>query len=105
VALSRARGGRVSHRLDATTVEGWTPLSLANGLSYSDFYKAQTHTADRLRALMRARGLDTEGHDIDPYVCLDCFQTRPDQVRAAIERDQRMEAEFAAAQQTERAPR
>ena len=89
-------------RLDATTVEGWTPLALANGLSYSDFYKAQTHTADRLRALMRARGLDTDGHDVDPSVCLDCFQTRPDQVRAAIERDQRMEAEFAAAQQTER---
>ena len=36
--------------LDARTVEGWTPLALANGLSYSDFFKAQTHTADRLRA-------------------------------------------------------
>ena len=33
--------------LDARTVEGWTPLALANGLSYSDFFKAQTHTADR----------------------------------------------------------
>ena len=50
-----------------------------------------------------ARGLDTEGHLVDPPVCLDCFQTRPDQVRSAIERDQRMEAEFAAAQ-TEREP-
>ncbi len=83
-------------RLDATTVEGWTPLALANGLSYSDFYKAQTHTADRLRALMAARGLETDGHDIDPSVCLDCFQTRPDQVRAARARDARMEAAFAA---------
>ena len=83
-------------RLDATTVEGWTPLALANGLSYSDFYKAQTHTADRLRALMAARGLETGGHHIDPSVCLDCFQTRPDQVRAARARDARMEAAFAA---------
>ena len=82
--------------VDARTVEGWTPLALANGLSYSDFFKAQAHTADRLRALMEARGLDTAGHDIDPAVCLDCFQTRPDQVRAAIARDERMAAELAA---------
>ena len=82
--------------LDARTVEGWTPLALANGLSYSDFFKAQAHTADRLRVLMEARGLDTAGHDVDPAVCLDCFQTRPDQVRAAIARDERMAAELAA---------
>ena len=84
-------------RLDATTVEGWTPLALANGLSYSDFYKSQTRTADRLRQLMRARWLATDGHHVDPSVCLDCFQTRPDQVRAAIERDERMATAFAAA--------
>ena len=82
--------------LDARTVEGWTPLALANGLSYSDFFKAQAHTADRLRALMGARGLDAAGHDVDPAVCLDCFQTRPDQVRAVIARDERMAAELAA---------
>ncbi len=69
-------------RLDARTVEGWTPLALANGLSYSDFYKAQTQTADRLRELMQARGLATDGHHVDSSVCLDCFQTRPDQVRS-----------------------
>ena len=82
--------------LDARTIEGWTPLALADGLSYSDFLKAQTHTADRLRALMKARGLDTAGHVVDPAVCLDCFQTRPDQVRAAIARDEQMAAELAA---------
>ncbi|MEE2635734.1 MAG: ankyrin repeat domain-containing protein [Acidobacteriota bacterium] len=83
-------------KLDAKTVEGWTPLALANGLSYSDFYKAQVHTADRLRELMQVRGLETAGHGIDPSVCLDCFQTRPDQVRAAIVRDGKMAAELAA---------
>jgi len=31
-----------------------------------------------------------------PSVCLDCFQTRPDQVRAAIARDTKMAAELAA---------
>ena len=82
--------------LDARTVEGWTPLAIANGLSYSDFFKAQAHTADLLRELMVARGLSAEGHLVDPLVCLDCYQTRPDQVRAAIERDRRMAAELAA---------
>ena len=67
--------------LDARTVEGWTPLAFANGLSYSDFHKAQTHTADLLRNLMTASGLSIEGHVVDPLVCLDCYQTRPDQVR------------------------
>ena len=83
--------------LDARTVEGWTPLAIANGLSYSDFFKAQAHTADRLRELMAARGLSGEGHVVDPLVCLDCYQTRPDQVRAARERDRRMAVELAAA--------
>ena len=82
--------------LDARTVEGWTPLAVANGLSYSDFFKAQAHTADRLRELMAARGLSTEGHVVDPLVCLDCYQTRPDQVRDARERDRRMAAALAA---------
>ena len=83
--------------LDARTVEGWTPLAIANGLSYSDFFKAQVHTADLLRELMTARGMSTGGHVVDPLVCLDCYQTRPDQVRDAIERDRRMAAELAAA--------
>ncbi|MCY4633512.1 MAG: ankyrin repeat domain-containing protein [Acidobacteria bacterium] len=82
--------------LDARTVEGWTPLAIANGLSYSDFFKAQAHTADLIRELMADRGLSIEGHVVDPLVCLDCYQTRPDQVRDAIERDRRMAAELAA---------
>ena len=56
------------------------------------------NTAELLKKLMEARGLSTEGHAIDPKVCFDCLQTRTDQARAAIERDRRMEAEFAAAQ-------
>ena len=34
---------------------------------------------------------------VDPLVCLDCYQTRPDQVRDARERDRRMAAALAAA--------
>ena len=40
--------------------------------------------------------LSTEGHVVDPLVCLDCYQTRPDQVRDARERDRRMAAALAA---------
>ncbi|MGE3508062.1 MAG: ankyrin repeat domain-containing protein [Vicinamibacterales bacterium] len=83
-------------RLDARDVRGWTPLAIANGLSYSDFFKQQVHTAKLLRELMHARGLSTDGHVIDARVCHDCLQTRSDQARAVVERDRRMEAEFAA---------
>ena len=78
----------------AKTVEGWTLLAIANGLSYSDFHKAQAHTADLLRNLMTTSGLSIEGHVVDPLVWPDCYQTRPDQVRDARERDRRMAEEF-----------
>ena len=45
--------------------------------------------------LMRARGLSTGGQAADGTECLDCIQTHGDQARAVIERDERMEAEFA----------
>jgi ankyrin repeat protein len=82
--------------LDAKDQHGWTPLAVANGLSYTDFYKEQVHTAALLRTLMQAKGLPTEGHRVDSKVCYDCLQTRGDQARAVVERDQKMEADFAA---------
>ena len=81
-------------RLDAQTVQGWTPLAVANGLSYSDFYKVQRHTAELLTELMEAQGLSTEGHAVPGSVCYDCLQTRADQIRAWIEREERMEKAF-----------
>jgi ankyrin repeat protein len=86
-------------KLDAKDSRGWTPLAIANGLTYTDFFKQQPHTADLLTRLMKAQGLPTEGHAVDAQVCFDCLQTRTDQARAAIERDQKMEAEFAKQQQ------
>jgi len=49
---------------------------------------------DLLRNLMTESGLSIEGHVVDPLVCLDCYQTRPDQVRDAREWDRRMTEEF-----------
>ena len=82
--------------LTALTDDGWSPLAIARGLSYSDFYKAQVHTAVRFEELMQARGLDTEGeaHVVPGSVCFDCLQTRRDQTRSVAERDEWMEANF-----------
>jgi ankyrin repeat protein len=81
-------------RLDARDTRGWTALAIANGLSYSDFYKEQVKVADLLRQLMTAKGLSTEGHVVDAKVCFDCLQTRSDLARGVVERDRKMEAEF-----------
>jgi hypothetical protein len=87
-------------RLDAKDMRGWTALAIANGLSYSDFFKEQVKVADLLRQLMTAQGLSTEGHVVDAKVCFDCLQTRSDLARAVVERDKKMEAEFNAAGST-----
>ena len=82
--------------LDARTADGWSPLAIARGLSYSDFYKAQVHTAARIEELMTARRIDTEGeaHRVPGSVCYDCLQTRRDQIRFVADRDEKMEAAF-----------
>ena len=82
-------------KLDARDRNGWTPWAIANGFSYSDFYKAQKHTAELLARYLEEQGLPT-GEPIPGSVCFDCLQTRLDQARAVRERDARMEAEFAA---------
>ena len=81
--------------LDARDRHGWTPLTIATGISYGDVFKQQPQTAKLIEQLMTARGLSTEGQAADGTECLDCVQTHSDQARAALERDQRMEAEFA----------
>ena len=85
-------------KLDAKDTRGWTPLFIANGLSYGDVFKQQPQTARLLEKLMTARGLSIEGQVSEGTECLDCIQTHPDQAKAALERDVRMEAEFAAEQ-------
>lgn len=82
-------------RLDAKDTRGWTPLMIANGLSYSDFFKEQKHTAELMARLMKERGISTENSKIEASVCFDCLQTHGDQSRGVADRDRRMEAEFA----------
>ncbi|MBL4820402.1 MAG: ankyrin repeat domain-containing protein, partial [Gammaproteobacteria bacterium] len=82
--------------MNALTDDGWSPLAFARGFSYSDFYKAQVHTATRLEEHMRNRELDTEGeaHHVPGSVCYDCIQTRSDQILSVTTRDEWMEANF-----------
>ena len=82
-------------KLDAKDRNGWTPWAIAWGFSYSDFYKAQRHTAELLARFHEEQGLPT-GDPIPGSVCFDCLQTRADQAQAVRDRDERMEAEFAA---------
>ena len=82
--------------LTALTEDGWSPLAFARGFSYTDFYKAQLHTAARMEALMLSQGLDTESeeHYVPGEVCYDCLQTRSDQIQAMRIRDRWMEENF-----------
>jgi len=82
-------------KLDPHDIRGWTPFTVANGISYGDVFKQQPQTAKLLIDLLRARGLSTEGQAADGTECLDCIQTHEDQARGVLERDKRMEAEFA----------
>ena len=84
--------------LDARTDLGYSPLAVADGFSYSDFYKAQKHTAALLRRIMEARGIPTggEGHAIPGTLCFDCLQTRRDQIEERVAWEAELEAEFRA---------
>ena len=84
--------------LDARTDLGYSPLAVADGFSYSDFYKAQKHTAALLRKLMEDRGIPAggEGHAIPGTLCFDCLQTRRDQIEERVAWEAELEAEFRA---------
>ena len=87
--------------MDARTELGYSPLAIADGFSYSDFYKAQKHTAALLRDLMEARGIPTggAGHAIPGTLCYDCLQTRGDQIADRVRWEAELEAEFNAQQE------
>jgi ankyrin repeat protein len=84
-------------RLDAKDKRGWTPYTVANGIAYGDVFKQQPQTAKLLKELVEARGGSVAGQAADGTECLDCIQTHQDQAQAALERDRKMEAEFAKA--------
>jgi ankyrin repeat protein len=52
-------------RLDAKNAMGWMPLRIADGVTYTGFFKQQRQTATLLRQAMRARGMEVEEKGID----------------------------------------
>jgi hypothetical protein len=48
---------------------GWSALAIARGLTYTDFYKDQPHTAALLHRLMEATGISTDGHVVEATAC------------------------------------
>jgi uncharacterized protein len=90
--------GETSPDADAPIENGWTPLAIANGFSYADFYSQQPRAIELLRTLMQARGLSIDNQVINPRACLDCIQTGSAASRAFFyEREKRAQA-LAAAQ-------
>ena len=86
---------RSGAKLDARDSRGWTPLTVANGIKFDCFYKAQPETAALLERYMKQAGLATSDQIADGTECLDCLGTHPELVRARNERIRKLEAEFA----------
>ena len=63
-------------RLGVKNDRGWTPLMIANGAAWAEFYKEYPEVADVLRRLMTERGLSTEDQIGDQVTCKDCYLTR-----------------------------
>jgi ankyrin repeat protein len=71
-------------QLDVKNVRGWTPLTMANGAQYTEFYKEQPAVAAVLRRAMTARGLSTDNQVADPTLCVDCYTTRGEEAGRAV---------------------
>jgi hypothetical protein len=81
-------------KLDTKDSRGWTALTVANGVKFDCFYKAQPETAALLERYMKAAGLPTTNQIADGTECLDCLGTHPELARAHTERIKKQEAEF-----------
>jgi ankyrin repeat protein len=88
-------------KLDAKDERGWTALTVANGINYSDFFKAQPATADLLRKLEEEHGISTDGQVASGKECMDCLQTHGEEVKDFNAREKKLEAEFNAQQNPE----
>ena len=71
-------------RLDVKNVRGWTPLMMANGAQYTEFYKEQPEVAAVLRRALTARGLPIDSEVADPTLCVDCYTTRGEEAARAM---------------------
>jgi ankyrin repeat protein len=78
-------------KLDVKNDRGWTPLMIAKGVSYAEFYKEQPEVSVLLTRLMTERGLPTDGMG-DQKTCKDCILTRPEEAYRRTMRDRAFQA-------------
>ncbi len=75
-------------KLDVKNDRGWTPLAIAKGAAWADFFKEYPAVVPVLGRLMTEQGISTEGHIADATICKECFTTRGTEVfqMMAVER-------------------
>jgi uncharacterized protein len=77
-------------KLDVKNVRDWTPLTMAKGAQYTEFYKEQPEVAAVLRKAMIARGISIENQVADPTLCVDCYTTRGEEAGRAMGHGQKL---------------
>ena len=80
-------------KLDVKNERGWTPLNIANGVAYAEFYKEYPEVAEVLRGYYRERGLSLEGEVGDQVTCKDCYLTRGEEAHHRVTRDRELQAD------------
>ena len=82
-------------KLDIKNDRGWTPLMIANGAAWAEFYKEYPEVAVVLRRLMEERGLSTEDQIGDQVTCKDCYLTRAEEAARTMAREREIQADEA----------
>ena len=82
-------------KLDIKNDRGWTPLMIANGAAWAEFYKEYPEVAVVLRRLMEERGLSTEDQIGDQVTCKDCYLTRAEEAARIMASEREIQADEA----------
>lgn len=84
-------------RLDVRNDRGWTPLAIAKGAAWADFFKEYPRIVPVLSRLMTEQGISTEGHVADANICKECFTTRGGEVARMLMVEREFESDEALA--------
>ena len=82
-------------QLDIKNDRGWTPLMIANGAAWAEFYKEYPEVAVVLRRLMTERGLSAENQVGDQVTCKDCYLTRAEEAVRVMTREGELQTDEA----------
>ena len=82
-------------KLDVKNERGWTPLNIANGVAYAEFFKEYPEVAVVLNRLMTERGLSVENQAGDQVTCKNCNLTRGEEAYRTVTRDRELQADTA----------